>query len=138
MAQQHHSDHQTNATQSMTNKPRYLASVLSLIALSSVEFVVPSSAKDKILQFWNLTENTLTELYFAPSGTGKWGENQCLNDKDKTVETDELVKLEHVSPGLYDIKFKDERGRICVVRHVQVTANDAVSIREKELKDCTN
>ena len=98
---------------------------------------LPALAKDKPTRFWNLTENTITELYFARAGTSVWSTNQCLNDKDKTVETDETVDLSAVPPGRYDIRFKDERGRACLVKNVAVKAHDAVSVREKELTDCT-
>jgi hypothetical protein len=91
------------------------------------------------LQFWNLTANTINELYMAPAGTTNWGPNQCLNDvEDKTVEADEKLSLSGVDAGRYDVKLTDVTGRSCLVKNVTVRATGkyAFSIAEKDLTDC--
>ena len=91
------------------------------------------------LEFWNLTANTINELYMAPAGTTDWGPNQCLNDaEDKTVEADEKLPLKGVDAGLYDVKLTDVTGRSCLVKNVTVRATGkyAFSIAEKDLTDC--
>jgi hypothetical protein len=91
------------------------------------------------LRFWNTTSETLTEVQLAPVGTTKWGLNQCLNDDNKSVEADERLDLEGVTPGHYDVRVVDEKGRICVVKNVEVRGGGkyAFDIGDKDLTDCT-
>jgi hypothetical protein len=91
------------------------------------------------MQFWNLTANTISELYLAPAGTTRWGANQCKNDPDGTVDPDERLKLTGVAAGRYDVKLTDTKGRTCIVRGVtlQVGKPYAFSLSESDLKDCT-
>ena len=97
----------------------------------------PALAADQPIKFWNLTAETIAEFYLAPAGTTKWGINQCTNDKDGTVETDEMVKITGVKPGLYDARFKDTSGRTCTVKGLKIKAHAVFSIEEKQLADCT-
>jgi hypothetical protein len=91
------------------------------------------------MKFWNLTANTISELYLAPAGTESWGPNQTKNDHDGTVDHDERLPLKGVEPGRYDVKFTDTAGRHCLVRNVELQGGKpyAFSLDEKELKDCT-
>ena len=102
-----------------------------------VGLAVPVLAADKPIRFWNLTAETISELYLAPPGTDKFGANQCLNDKDGTVETDEMVVVKDVQPGKYDVKLKDVSGRTCLISSVAVKAHENFSVGEKQLKNCT-
>jgi hypothetical protein len=108
----------------------------SMLLCSAVVAGSAAYAADKPIKFWNLTAETITELYMAPAGTQKYGPNQCVNDKDGTVETDEMVVINDISPGKYDIKLKDVSGRSCLVKSVTVKAHDNFSIGEAQLKDC--
>jgi len=106
--------------------------------LAMLVAAAPAGAADR-LQFWNLTANTINELYMAPAGTTDWGPNQCLNDvEDKTVEADEKLPLKGVDAGHYDVKLTDVTGRSCLVKNVTVRATGkyAFSIAEKDLTDC--
>ncbi len=94
------------------------------------------AAKKKGMRFWNLTSETLVEVSLAPAGTGKFGSNQCLNDKDKSVDFDEDVAVTGILPGSYDIRTRDDKGRVCVAKAVAFKADDMVSIRDKDLTDC--
>jgi len=107
------------------------------IALIVLTGTIPAHAGEKPIRFWNLTAETISELYLSPAGTTNWGPNQCLNDKDGTVETDEMVTVKDIQPGKYDLKLKDVSGRTCLVRSVTVKAHDNFSVGEKQLKDCT-
>ena len=91
------------------------------------------------MQFWNLTANTIRELYLAPAGTTQWGANQCENDPDGSVDPDERLKLTSVTAGRYDVKLTDVKGRTCTVRGVTLQAGKpyAFSLSEFDLKDCT-
>ncbi len=97
----------------------------------------PALAADKPIRFWNLTAETISELYMAPAGTANFGSNQCLNDKDGTVETDEMLTVKDIKPGKYDLKIKDVSGRSCTIKSVTVKPHESFSVGEKELKDCT-
>ena len=113
---------------------RIYQAVLGVI-LSSL--ALPVLAADKPIRFWNLTAETISELYLAPAGTGKFGPNQCLNDKDGTVETDEMVAVKDIQPGKYDVKLTDVSGRTCLISSVVVKAHDNFSVGEKQLKNCS-
>ena len=88
-------------------------------------------------RFWNLTRHTISELYLAPAGTTEFGPNQCKNDKDGTVDSDERLRITGVPPGTYDAKLKDTSGRSCLVRNIKVEAGEIFSIEEKDLTSCT-
>ena len=108
------------------------------VGLAMLVTAAPAGAAEH-LQFWNLTANTINELYLAPAGTTDWGPNQCLNDvEDKTVEADEKLPLKDVDAGRYDVKLHDVTGRSCLVKNVTVRATGkyAFSIAEKDLTDC--
>ncbi len=93
-------------------------------------------AADKPTRVWNLTSQTITNLQLAPAGTVNFGENQCLNDKDKSVEHDERLKVTNIESGKYDIKIGYEDGRACLVKGVAVEAGKVFSIEDKDLTDC--
>ncbi len=98
-----------------------------LVAVSSL------SAAAKPTRFWNLTDNTITEVSLAPAGTDKFGPNQALNEKDKSVEHDERAKMKDLPAGTYDVKIVDEKGRKCLVKNIVVKDGDVFSIEEKQL-----
>lgn len=110
-----------------------IALVFSLLALS-----IAATAAER-LRFWNLTGSTIKELHLAPTGTTEWGPDQCANDPDGAVDVDERLTLKDVVPGRYDVKLLDKKGRMCVVRNVEVLAGKpyAFSISEKDLTDCS-
>jgi hypothetical protein len=91
------------------------------------------------MQFWNLTGTKITNLYLAPTGTTKWGPNQCANDADGSVDPDERLKLVGLTAGRYDVKLADASGRTCIVKDVALESGKAYafSISESELKDCS-
>jgi hypothetical protein len=93
-----------------------------------------ASAKDT--QFWNLTANTITALQLSPPGKNEWGRNQTDNDRDRTVDHDERLKITDTAAGIYDVKFVDKSGRTCVVPNIQVKTGAIFAIEEKSLKDC--
>jgi hypothetical protein len=94
------------------------------------------NAQNRPTRFWNLTRNTITELHLAPAGTADWGPDQCKNDKDGTVESDERLRITAVPPGSYDVKLTDVTGRVCVVRGISIEAGAIFSIEEKDLTSC--
>ena len=103
--------------------------IVALAAMANV-----ASAQDRPTRFWNLTRATISEFYLAPASTSNWGPNQCKNDKDGTVDPDERLRITGVKAGSYDAKFKDVKGRACIVRDVKVEG--IFSIEEKDLTSC--
>ena len=113
--------------------PRIALLVVALAATSLVALT-----QGRATRFWNLTQDTISEFYLAPAGTTNFGPNQCKNDKDGTVEHDERLRITGVEPGVYDAKFKDVKGRTCLVKNIKVEAGQIFSIEESELpSDCT-
>jgi hypothetical protein len=91
------------------------------------------------LRFWNLTTVTISELYLAPAGTTDWSANQCLNDRDGVVDSDERLAVTGIAPGIYDVKLVDKKGRICRLADVKVEAGRpyAFAISDRDLTNCT-
>jgi hypothetical protein len=116
------------------NEMQHVAAIIFVLIASNL-----AVAAAERLKFWNLTGFTIKELHFAPAGTGDWGPDQCRNDPDGAVEADERLTLRDIVPGRYNVKLLDEKGRVCIVRDVEVLAGKpyAFSISEKELTDCS-
>jgi hypothetical protein len=116
-------------------RPALLRLALAFLACAAASSM--ALAQTRPMRFWNLTRHTISELQVAPAGTTEWGMNQCRNDKDGTVDTDERLRITGVQPGLYDVRLKDVSGRICVVRNIKLEQGEVFSIEEKELTACT-
>ncbi|HUN47127.1 MAG TPA: hypothetical protein VMU85_11420 [Stellaceae bacterium] len=118
-----------------THRPRLVAALAGVALVASIG---ESSAADR-MRFWNLTTVTIQELYMAPAGTTSWGPNQCKNDRDGTVDADERLTITGITPGRYDVKLKDKKGRVCTVRNVEVVGGKpyAFSIADKDLTNCS-
>jgi hypothetical protein len=107
-----------------------------LLAAALAAAAATASAADRPTRFWNLTHNTVQEFQLAPAGTTAWGENQCKNDKDGTVDFDERLRITGIESGRYDARIKDASGRVCFARNVTIEAGKVFSIEEKDLTDC--
>jgi hypothetical protein len=94
-------------------------------------------AADKPIRFWNLTAKTVTKLELAPAGSEAFGPNQCVHDKDGSVDHDERLSLAGVAPGRYDINIGYGDGRVCRVKNVALDAGKVFSIEDKDLTACT-
>ena len=108
------------------------------LLLLAATLVASNAFAAEQMRFWNATSVEIDELYLAPAGTDKWGPNQTLNDKDKSVDADERLKLAGVEPGRYDVKVVDKGGRTCLVHNVELKGGGkyAFSLEDEELKDC--
>jgi hypothetical protein len=116
---------------------RSIVQKIALTAFALAAALSTASAEGRPTRFWNLTRHTISEFYLAPAGTGNFGPNQCKNDKDGTVDSDERLRISGVAPGTYDAKLKDVSGRTCLVRNIKVEAGEIFSIEERDLTDCT-
>jgi hypothetical protein len=93
-------------------------------------------AAERPTRLWNLTHSTISEFQLAPAGTARWGENQCKNDKDGTVDFDERLRITGIESGRYDARIKDATGRVCFVRDINIRAGEVFSVEERDLVDC--
>jgi hypothetical protein len=107
-----------------------------LLAVAVTVAFSSAAAAERPPRFWNLTLHTITEFYLAPAGTANWGENQCRNDKDGTVDSDERLRITGIDPGIYDARLRDVNGRTCLVRNIKIEAGQIFSIEEKDLTSC--
>ena len=107
------------------------------VAATALVCCLPSGAFAKDTQFWNLTANTITSLQLSPAGKGDWGADQTANDSDHSVDHDERLKITDVATGVYDVKFKDQTGRRCIVPNVAIKQGSVFTIEEKNLSGCT-
>jgi len=110
-----------------------IQAVLIALAIAGAK---EAAAQQRPARFWNLTQNTITEFYLAPTGTSDWGPNQCKNDKDGSVDFDERLRISELPPGLYDAKFSDATGRTCTVQKIKIEPGTVFSIAEKDLTSC--
>jgi hypothetical protein len=106
------------------------------VLLALLATVSTALAADGPIRFWNLTLHTISEFRLAPAGTDKWGDNQCKNDRDGTVDSDERLRITATPPGVYDASLKDTSGRACLVRNIKIEAGEIFSIEEKDLTSC--
>ena len=109
-----------------------ILAVLALMVAATAGF-----AAERPIRFWNLTRQTIAEFQLAPAGTTQWGANQCKNDKDGTVDSDERLRITDITPGTYDARLKDVTGRVCLARNIDIKAGDIFSVEEKDLTSCT-
>jgi len=113
--------------------------VVRRVALLILALSVTSSlatAQNRPTRFWNLTLHSIKEFYLAPAGTTSWGINQCKNDKDGVVDSDERLRITDTKAGTYDARLVDVTGRACLVRNIKVEAGEIFSIEEKDLTSC--
>ncbi len=105
--------------------------------LALIVTVASALAAERPMRFWNLTRHTISEFQLAPAGTAKWGENQCKNDKDGTVDFDERLRITGIESGRYDARIKDISGRVCFARNINIRAGEVFSVEERDLVDCS-
>ena len=110
--------------------------IRAIIVAAFVLAFLPQRAWAKDTQFWNLTANTITSLKLSPAGQNQWGREQTDNDRDRTVDHDERLKITDAPAGAYDVKFTDKSGRTCVVQNVQIKQGAIFTVEEKDLKGC--
>jgi hypothetical protein len=85
----------------------------------------------------NLTSATLTQLYVSPAGLNAFGPDQIALLPKGAVDHGKTLSLTGVAPGRYDFRITDSTGRICWLHDIALEANKAVSLRDKDLTDCT-
>jgi hypothetical protein len=110
--------------------------VRAVILAAFILVCIPAVASAKDTRFWNLTAHTITSLQLSPPGKNAWGSNQTDNDRDRTVDHDERLKITDTAAGVYDVRFVDRSGRTCIVPSIEIKAGGIFTIEEKDLKGC--
>lgn len=110
---------------------RRLAWLLLTIALS-----LPAAAADRFFMYNLTASTTFPGVYLAPAGTGHWGTNQALNDKDQAIDPSERLPIKDVSRGVFDVKLVDEKGRVCIAHGIDLGKDTTFEIRDRDLTDC--
>ena len=109
---------------------------IALSILLSAAIAGPAFAQGKGIRFWNLTGETISHFSLSPAGKNTFGANQCVNDRDGTVDHDERLKITDVAPGRYDAKIGFKGGRVCFARGLTLADNGIFSVEEKQLVGC--
>lgn len=112
---------------------RHAAVIGFTIALAATS----APAADKPARFWNLTSVTIINLALAPAGTGRWGKNQCENDRDGEVDPRERLPITDAAPGRYDVRLTDKSGRVCIAKAIAVRAGGVFALEDKDLTECS-
>lgn len=110
--------------------------LLAATLLAATGLAASAEPKAKGTRFWNLTGETVKKLELAPAGTTSFGPDLCAADKDGEVDNDERLKVEGVASGSYDVRLTDKKGRVCLVKGVEVKDGAVFSIEADQLKDC--
>jgi hypothetical protein len=108
-----------------------------VIAATLIAASTPLLAQGKGIRLWNLTTATISNFQLSPAGKDSWGPNQALNDRDKEVDHDERLRITGIEPGRYDAKVGYRDSRQCLVRDIEIKADEVFSIADRDLKDCT-
>ena len=95
-----------------------------------------ANAADRYFLYNLTTAATFTGVYLAPEGTGDWGGNQALNDKDKSVDPSERLPIAGIRHGRFDVKLVDRKGRTCFARGIDLSKDTTFEIRDKNLTEC--
>lgn len=112
-----------------------LQAILMLAGLV-IAGTVPAAAGPNYFAYNDTAVTTFTGVYLAPAGTTTWGPNQALNDDDKELDFGERLTLTGLSPGKYDVKLVDGKGKTCILHQVDMTKENSFEIRDPALTDC--
>jgi hypothetical protein len=115
-----------------------LRAVLVSLAVAFAAFCVglDASAADRFFLYNLTTATTFTGVYLAPAGSGRWGSNQALNDKDKEVDPSERLSIKDIERGRFDAKLVDQKGRTCIRHGIDLSKDTTFDIRDADLADC--
>ncbi len=110
--------------------------MLRSIIIMTTLFILPNvlhAAEGQGIRFWNLTAATITNLQLSPAGKNNWGPNQTENDKGRSIDHNVRLKITGIEPGVYDVKFRDNLHRECVIKNIDIKTDGTFSIEEKKL-----
>lgn len=102
------------------NKLCFLAPMFALVAAGS-GCVTSDDSSDATLRVTNNSDFAIEEIYVTPVDNPDWGPNRLGGD---VLLPDESLTL-GVRCDFYDAKLIDESGVDCIVRDLDLCANDA-------------
>jgi hypothetical protein len=94
------------------------------------------SAAEQFVGFNETTSTVFAGVYLAPAGSTWWGPNQALNDKDRSWDYGERLKITGLSRGVFDLKLIDRSGRACVKHSIDLTKERTFEVRDEDLRGC--
>ena len=107
------------------------------VLLMTVTSCVSARAREaRFVAFNSTTSTDFSALDLAPAGTDNWGPNQVLNEKDKSWEASERIRLSGITHGRYDARLVDEKGRKCRLSDVDLTKDTSFEVRDADLASC--
>lgn len=112
------------------------STVIVIGIIAAVSSAHAQAKAGKGIRLWNLTTSTISGFYLSPSGKDQWSSNLTLADKDKEVDHDERLRITGIEPGHYDARVSYPDARQCVVRNIEIRADEVFSIADKDLQDC--
>lgn len=107
-----------------------------LIALAVASASTAAIAADRFFVYNLTTATVFVGVYLAPIGSGAWGANQALNDKDKELDPSERLPIKGIARGRFDVRLVDAKGRICLAPEVDLTKESTFAIHDGDLTDC--
>lgn len=107
----------------------------TLLAIGQISFGVAAEKKTRL---WNSTGETIAKFELAPAGTNNWGQDQCKNDKDGTVEDDERLPITGIESGQFDARITFPSGRVCFVRGLKIITSQVFSVEKTQLEGCNS
>jgi hypothetical protein len=118
----------------MRHLPAVRLSFIAGMAVSCVRF--DAAAADWFFPCGLTTSTIFAGVYLAPAGSGRWGNNRALNDKDKAVDPSERLLIKDSERGGFDAKLVDQKGRTCIVRGIDLAKDTTFDVRDTDLTDC--
>jgi hypothetical protein len=115
------------------NRPVLMLLTSVLVGVGSPALAQPE--REMRVRLWNLTAQTITNVFLAPAGSESYGPDQCRNERGH-VAPDERLRITGINPGRYDAKLQDQTGRVCVVRGIAIKSGTIIRIAERDLTDC--
>lgn len=99
--------------------------------------IFSASAEDKFYVYNLTTSKIFIGVYISPAGSTKWGANQALNDKDKSLDPSERLLIKGIFHGKFDLKLVDKKNITCVELNIDLSKEKTFEIRDANLIDCT-
>lgn len=110
--------------------------IIGAMLMAAASCVSVRAREARFVAFNSTTSTDFSGLYLAPAGTDHWGPNQVLNEKDKSWEASERIRLSDIKPGRYDARLVDEKGRECRLSNVDLTKDTSFEVRDADLASC--
>jgi uncharacterized protein (DUF2141 family) len=124
-------------TSSMFNRLRSITTMALVALLAASTCLVPLASAQQgshySLTVVNSSVYDIEHVYFSPSDSNYWGPDQLGL---YTIDSGHRFTFTNIRPGEYDIKFVDEDGDSCILRHQNVFQNLSWNLTTSWLLQC--